>query len=111
VLALLVLDQCALSCVHFVTLVALENTLPRLVGASVDAEVASLCRLRLPLFLLLGHKTFKVNKNLDRTKVTITSLAEMILKEPKPLRSGTEWEHAQILSGVGLNDFGIQHLT
>jgi hypothetical protein len=35
----------------------------------------------------------------------------MILKEPKPLRSGTEWEHAQILSGVGLNDFGIQHLT
>lgn len=60
VLAMLVLDQCALSCVHFVTLVALEDTLPRLVGASVDAEVASLWRLRLPLFLLLGHKTFKI---------------------------------------------------
>lgn len=110
-LALLVLDQCALTVAHFRTRSALENTLPRFVGARVDAEVASLWRLRLPLFLLLGHKTFKVNKNLDRTKVTITTLAEMILKEPKPLRTGTEWEHAQILSTVGLNDFGIQHLT
>ncbi len=64
VLALLVLDQCALSCVHFVTLVALERTLTRLVGAAVDAEVASLWRLRLPLFLLLGHKTFKIIREL-----------------------------------------------
>jgi len=63
VLAMLVLDQCALSCVHFVTLVTLKDTLPGLVGASVDAEVASLCRLRLPLFLLLGHKFKLISGN------------------------------------------------